>query len=129
MTTGATATVLGGFWPTNGVSSLSQIQGKGWARRAAAQALANKGTFAVRHTARTLDGVVAGSTSTKTYARVVASAELGGVRATEVTNLINRATVAGDVTEINADILSLTTRTTLGASPPTNKDGNPLGYR
>jgi hypothetical protein len=59
----------------------------------------------------------------------VAAVELGGVRATEAINLINRATVAGDVTEINADILSVTTRTTFGASPPSNKDGNPLGYR
>lgn len=124
----ATATVLGGFWPTNGVSSLASIQGKGFARRRAAQALSNKGTLYLRELARTLDGVVAGSTATKNYRRIVAAVELGGVRATENDVLVNRVTVAGDVTAINADVLSLTARTTL-TSPPTNKDGNPLGYR
>lgn len=124
---GATATVLGGFWPANSVSSLTQVQGKGWARRAAAKALSNKGTLYVRELARTLDGVVAGSTATKNYRRIVNAVELGGVRATENDVLVNRATVAGDVTAINADILSLSARTTLAS--PSNKDGNPLGYR
>lgn len=124
---GATATVLGGFWPANSVSSLTQINGKGANKRTAARALSTKGMYYVRELARTLDGVVPGSTATKNYRRVVNSTELGGVRATENDVLVNRATVAGDATAINADILSLSARTTMAS--PTNKDGNPLGYR
>lgn len=124
---GATAAVLGGFWPTNGVTSLTQINGKGAARRKAAQSLSQKGTYGLRELMRTLDGAVAGSTATKTYKRIVASTELGGARAVETETLVGRATVVGDVTIINADILSLSARTTLAS--PANGDKNPLGYR
>jgi len=100
-----------------GLSSLTQISGKGSNRMRAAQALASLSTYAVRHTLRMLDGAVAGSLSQKTYGLIDASSELGGQRNVTNTNLINRNTTAGDVVETKADILSLTTRTTFGASP------------
>lgn len=127
MTTGATAAVKGGFWEQNGVASLASISGKGANRRAIAQAFDGKGLFASREVLRTLDGAVAGTTATKTYSRVEANVELGGKRIVESTNLVNRATTAGDVTETKADFLSLSARTTLAS--PANKDGNPLGTR
>lgn len=130
MTTGATATVKGGlFGDSAGLSSLTQISGKGSNRMRAAQALSSLSTYAVRHTLRMLDGAVAGSLSQKTYGLIDASSELGGKRTVTNTNLINRNTTAGDVVETKADILSLTTRTTFGASPPVNKDGSPLGEK
>lgn len=123
----ATATVLGGFWEVNSVASLTQI-GKGSARRLIAQLLDGKSSMPLRQLMRTLDGVVAGSTATKALGRVANSSELGGARTVESETLISRATVAGDITIINADVLSLSARTYVG-SPVANGDGNPLGYR
>lgn len=124
----ATATVLGGFWPQNSVSTLTQVSGRGSARRLAARALGQKGVMSLRELMETLDGVVAGSAASKALARVVASSELGGVRAIENETLISRNSAAGDVTTINADILTLSTRT-YTASPVANGDHNPLGTR
>lgn len=95
----------------------------------AATLLASKGTAAMRHTLRTLDGAAPGATSLKQYPTIDASSELGGKRGVTNNNLINRATTSTDVTETLADVLSLYTRTTFGASPVANKDGNPLGTR
>lgn len=122
----ATATVKGGFWEQYG-SSVSSISGKG-TRRIAAIWLAKKSNMPLRQLMRALDGVVPGSAATKTLVRVANSTELGGVRAVETETLINRNTAAGDVTAINADVLSLSTRTYNG-SPVANGDRNPLGTR
>lgn len=124
----AVATVKGGFWPTNGVSSLTQVGGTGWARRRAAQALSNKGTFALRELMETLDGAAAGSAASKVLTRVAAAEELGGVRTIENETLVSRNTDAADITAINEDILSLSTRT-YDPTPVANLDGNPLGTR
>lgn len=124
----AVATVKGGFFEQYG-NTLTQSQGTGPARRRAARALATKGLMDLRARMTALDGVVAGATATKNYYRIVAAEELGGVRAVEAQALINRATVAGDVTIIEADINTLSTKTTFGASPVANLDGNPLGTR
>lgn len=129
MTIGATATVKGGFWPTNGVTSLGSISGKGPWRRRIAMALDSKGLLDQRALMLALDGVVPGSLASKTYGRVQNSVELGGKRVVEAETIISRNTAAGDVTEINADFLTMTTRTSYGASPVANKDGNPLGTR
>jgi len=129
MTVGATATVKGGFWPANGVQSLTQISGKGALRRLIAQALAVDQLSDQRELLETLNGVAPGATALKTSARVVAAEELGGKRLIEQVTIINRATTAADVTELNADFLTLTTRTSFGATPPANKDLNPLGTR
>lgn len=129
MTTGATATVKGGFYPTNGVSSLGSISGKGPWRRRVAQWLDGYGALDQRALLLALDGVAPGGTASKTLGRIANDTELGGKRVVETNTFINRATVAGDVTELNADLLTLTTRTSKGASPVANKDGNPLGTR
>jgi len=129
MTVGATATVKGGFWPANGIGSLTQISGKGSLRRIVAQALGMDQLQDQRELLETLNGVAPGATALKTSARVVAAEELGGKRLIEQVTIINRATTAADVTELNADFLTLTTRTSFGATPPANKDLNPLGTR
>jgi hypothetical protein len=129
MTVGATATVKGGFWPANGIGSLTQISGKGALRRLIAQALAVDQLNDQRELLETLNGVAPGAAALKTTARVVAAEELGGKRLIEQSTVINRATTAADVTELNADFLTLTTRTSFGATPPINKDLNPLGTR
>lgn len=125
---GAVATVKGGFWPENGVTSLTQVNGKGSMRRRAAQALATKGTYALRELMETLDGAASGSAASKVLTRVANSEELGGVRTIENETLVDRNTTADDITAINADILSLSTRT-YDPTPVANLDGNPLGTR
>jgi hypothetical protein len=87
------------------------------------------GLFGMRAIATALDGVAPGAAALKARTRVEANVELGGKRTIETINLVNRNTAAADVTEINADFLTLTTRTSFGASPIVNKDGNPLGTR
>jgi hypothetical protein len=76
-----------------------------------------------------LDGAAAGSAALKTITRVEPNVELGGARVIETVNLVNRNTAAGDTTEIEATINAYTTKTTFGASPVANLDGNPLGTR
>lgn len=126
----ATATVKGGLYETAGLTSLTQIQGTNTQRRRISQLLASKGMRSVRELAVTLDGVIPGSAALATNARVEANSELGGKRVIESESLVNRVTVAGDVTEINTDLLNtLTGRTTFGANPVANGDGNPLGTR
>lgn len=125
--TAVTATVKGGFWEQYG-SSFTSISGKGFGRMMVAKILAKKGNMALREIMETLDGVVAGSTASKTLARVANSTELGGTRSIETETLVSRATVAGDVTAINADLLTLSTRT-YDSTPVVNGDLNPLGTR
>jgi len=129
MASAATATVRGGFWPQNGVGSLVSASGRSHGREQVARTLGTKGLLALRETARALDGVAPGGAALKALTRIVAAEELGGKRVVETVNLINRVTTAADVTEINADLLTFSTRTTFGANPPANRDGNPLGTR
>ena len=128
MAENAVATVKGGFFEQYG-PTVSQVSGVGSKRREAAQALATKGLRDLRERMTTLDGVIAGSAAVATNSVVSANVELGGQRAIETETLINRNTVAGDVTIIEADINSLSSKTTFGANPPANLDGNPLGTR
>jgi hypothetical protein len=125
----ATATVKGGFWPQNSVSSLSSIDGRNSLRRKAAMALDGKGQFYWRTLAIALLGAATGGAASKTLARIEANVELGGKRTVETETLINRVTTAGDVTNLTNDLYSFTSKTTFGNSPPVNKDGNPLGTR
>jgi hypothetical protein len=130
MTTLAVATVLGGFWPQNGVNSLGSISGEGSDRRIVRQALGtSRGQLANRQIITSLLGVAPGATATKTITRVANAVELGGVRTIETVSLVNRVTTAADVTEMTQDFLLLTTLTTFGANPPANLDRNPLGTR
>lgn len=128
MAANAVATVLGGFWEQYG-SVLTQAGGEGTLRRKAAQRLNHLGVYDLRERMRALNGVAPGGLASKTFPRVLAAVELGGVRAIEQLSLINRVTTAADVTEINATINTFSTTTTFGATPPANLDGNPLGTR
>lgn len=121
---GAVATVKGGFWPENGINSLSQV-GNSALRRRASQALGKKSTYALRELMETLNGAAAGSAASKTLSRVAASEELGGVRTIETETLVGRNTAAADESAIDADILSLSTKT-YDPTPVANLDGNPL---
>ena len=121
----ADAQIKGGLFAQYG-SSLSQQQGVSSNRRFASMMLSRM--RGLRELMLTLDGTAAGSTATEQNKRVAAAEELGGVRTIETQDIVNRATVAGDVTTINADILALSSKTYDG-TPPANGDGNPLGTR
>jgi len=127
--TNYSATIKGGFFEANNVPTLTGSRGKSPFRRLISQLLGKNGLLAERQRIRTLNGVVAGSTATKTWGRIQDSTELGGARTIETINLVNAATVSADQTEINQDFLQQTTNSTFGASPPANLDGNPLGTR
>lgn len=124
----ATATVKGGLFEQYG-TTISGLGAIGSGRFSIAQLLSRRGNLALRARLLGLDGVAPGAVVAKTIARVEANAEQGGKRTIETQTLINRATTNADVTEINNDLLNLTSRTTFGANPPVNKDGNPLGTR
>ena len=127
--TAAVATVKGGFFEVNGVPSLSSISGRSGAWRRIRQYLGDEGMMRTRALMLALDGVVPGSNATKTLTRIQASSELGGKRVIETKTIVNRNTAAGDVTDINNNLLTLTSKTSYGASPVANKDRNPLGTR
>ena len=118
------ATVKGGFFAQYGSTLTGIFAGSGALRRRAALALSRKSTLALQEVMLTLDGAASGSAASKTYGRVAAAEELGGVRAIESQSLVSANTAAGDITRINADILSYGSH---NSSPPANGDGNPLG--
>jgi hypothetical protein len=129
MTTMATAIVLGGFWPANGVNSLASMSGEDDARRLIANRFGTRGQLKNRALFIALLGVAPGANATKNLTRIAHSTELGGVRAVESVTLVNRVTTAADVSELTTDYLTFTTRTSFGANPPANLDRNPLGTR
>lgn len=129
MAENAIATVLGGFFAQYS-SSLSQIRGVSPARRRIEQLLARKGLRDLRARITATDGVVVGSNATALNRRVDSNQELGGVRAIEIETLINRNTVVNDPIIAEATVFgTMTSRTSFGASPIANLDGNPLGTR
>ena len=126
----ATANVKGGLFGDSALlSQLTSISGKNGRRSDAAKELGTRTNFALRRIMFVTAGATAGATATYTFPQVEANVELGGKRAITQTSLINRATTAADVTEYKNDILTWSTRTTFGANPVPNKDGNPLGTR
>jgi hypothetical protein len=127
--TTSSATVKGGLFETNGVATLTPVQGKASWRRLVSIAFGRKTMMAERQKIFTLLGAAVGATATKTYGRVQASSELGGARVVEQETLYSAVTDAADVTEAKADFLGETLQTTFGASPVANLDGNPLGTR
>lgn len=122
----ATATVKGGFFAQY-ASTYTPIQNRAGGLRYAKQYLGDRSLLALRQIARTLNGAVAGSVATKALTRIEANVEMGGKRTVESVNLVNRATTAADVTELNDYLYSMTSKTTMAS--PVNKDGNPLGTR
>jgi hypothetical protein len=114
-----TATVKGGsadLWgPTlsliRGVSPLAKVDA--W--------LSNKKEMRKdRRLIRTLLGAVAGTTATESLKRISypLGAEMGGKRTIETENLVNRATTAGDVTDLTARYLTYSSQPT---TYPTDK--------
>lgn len=122
-----TAVVKGGFWEQYG-ATYTQLWGYAPLRRFVQQRLGRKQLMAYRALAVALDGVAAGATATKALSRIANSTELGGQRAIESESLVNRATVAGDVTTLNNKFFAFSSKT-YNNSPVANLDGNPLGTR
>lgn len=120
MTTTCVATVKGGLFAQYG-SSHSGITNIHSGRRQAARILFR--TRGIRALMAALNGVAPGATASIAHGQIQASTEQGGKRIVETVYPMNRATVAGDVTEIAADVLTYTGHV---ASPPKNKDANPL---
>jgi hypothetical protein len=134
MTVGATATVLGGFWPQNGVGTLTSANGESGGRRIVRHNLGEQSLMRMRALMTALNGVAPGAVAAKTIGRTGPSTaavndELGGVRPIFQFSIVNRVTTAADVTEILTDFLSFVTLNTFGANPPANLDRNPLGTR
>ena len=129
MTISAVATVLGGFWPQQGVGTYTQVSGRGEERRIVRQSLGGMGLLRERAIMTALNGVAPGAVASKTIGRITETGELGGLRPIAAVSLINRVTTSADVTEIQNDLLSETTITSFGANPPPNLDRNPLGTR
>jgi hypothetical protein len=124
------ATVLGGFWPANGVGPLTNIPGaRSYGRRIVAQMLGGSRLLAFKEIADVLNGVAPGALAQKIVPVIAASTELGGARQIVQVPIINRVTTAADKTEIDDDLYTMTNRTTFGANPPINLDRNPLGTR
>lgn len=116
------ATVLGGLF--SGLT-LATAHTTSWSKRRVSQLLAKKSNLALREVMETLNGAAAGSAASKTLSKIANASDLGGVRAIETETFVNRNTTAGDVTDINADLLSLASKGYDG-SPVANGDGNPL---
>ena len=124
----ATCNTKGGlFGDSAGLATLPSISGKDGRRSYAAKELGVKSMLAFRKMAYVLVGAAPGATATMTFPQVEAATELGGKRNITTQTLINRATTASDVTEIQNDLLTWSARTTFGSNPVKNKDGNPLG--
>lgn len=121
------ATLAGGFFEQYGSTLSGIFVGGGANRRRAAQALHAKGLKAYRELMLTLDGATAGSAAAASQGRIANSTELGGKRTIETETFIDANSAAGDIVRIDADISAFSS--TIGASPPANLDGNPLGTR
>lgn len=128
MTQLVTVNVKGGLFGQYGATN-NLSDGRSSGRFMVSKFVSSKGQLASREIMRTLLGAAAGATATKQLKRVEPNVELGGKRTIETETLVNRVTTAGDVTQMLADFLSLSARTTYGSSPVANKDGNPLGTR
>jgi hypothetical protein len=94
--------------------------------RRIAQALSNKGEFALRPILDTLLGAAPGGLASYWYAEIAASPELGGVRPIVQTYMVNRNTTASDVTDIRQAFTMAPNST---PNPIYNGDRNPLGTR
>lgn len=130
----SSATVKGGFWNTNGVGTLTgiAINNRRGLERRVAMSLGRLRTLgqAAREDMLTLLGVAPGGFSSVIYPFVEAVPELGGKRKVIQTELLGYNANAGVAAAISQRLLtSYNTRTTFGANPPANKDGNPLGTR
>lgn len=121
------ATVKGGLFAQYS-GTLSTIETMSAPRKRIYQLFRDKSMAAARATLRALNGVVAGGAVLVTNGRIQAAEDLSGKRTIESETLINRVSAAADVTDLNADLLPVSSKS-YTASPPANLDGNPLGTR
>jgi hypothetical protein len=124
----AVASVKGGLFPENGVTTWTQITPYGGTRMDAAGSLSSQAMYALREVIETLTGVAPGAAALKQLSRIVAADDLSGARAIENVSLVGRVTTAADITEIHNTILSYVSRHH-DPTPVPNLDGNPLGTR
>jgi len=112
-------TVKSDFWG----NSYSFIRSKSSLRKVIARLLNQKENRVDRELLLTLNGVAPGATALETLKRVAADRlENGGKRTIETETLINRATTAADVTDLNTSLLAYTSRPT---SYPVDKATRP----
>jgi hypothetical protein len=123
------ASVKGGLFETAGQSYLVTAHTTRGLRRKAATALGMRGQLYFRELMSKLNGAAPGVQTDKKLARVAATEDLSGVRPIELEVLCAGPTTANHKNLIDNNILSRTTKTTFGNSPPPNLDGNPLGTR
>jgi hypothetical protein len=91
-----------------------------------AQMLSNKGQFALRSILDTVLGAAPGGLAAYWTAEIEANVEMGGRRNIVQTYVVNRNTVAADVTDIRQ---ALTMAFNSTANQAVNLDRNPLGTR
>lgn len=126
--TQSSASVKGGMFEQNGVTTLTSIKGKSPLRTKVSQLFGKRSMFMIREKLDTLLGAAAGGAASKTLSRIANSTELGGLRTIETETIISANTDAADVTEIRADFLNQTAKT-YDPTPVANLDLNPLGTR
>jgi len=121
-------TVRGGFWETNGVSTLTLHDGPDASGQSIrAPALWIRLEQQLRQIMRALNGVAPGALASFSYPWVEANVELGGARNVVSNTLINRVTTAADVTFLSTFLLGFGGLKSAVNVP--NGDGNPLGTR
>lgn len=92
-------------------STYAPINAKSTMRKRIARLMQARQLRDERQLIRTLLGVVAGSTATINNVRVAHSlVELGGKRTYQNEVLVNRATTAADVTDLNANLFAYSSR-------------------
>jgi hypothetical protein len=129
----ATATVLGGWWNTQGVGSLSSISGRNNVQRQSLQGFGGRGGYGSvtrRVIYNALLGAAPGGVVQIQQPRIEPSVELGGVRKvlTGGQSLIyNTVTTAADATEMGEWLTRMSSFTSTPS--PMNGDRNPLGTR
>jgi len=121
------AVVKGGLHAnySGNLDSIGPLITDSWTRRMA-QMLSNKGEFALRSVLDTVLGAAPGTLASYWTAEIAASPELGGVRPIVQTYVVNRNTVAQDVTDIR-NALTMSKNST--PTQAQNLDMNPLGTR
>lgn len=132
--TQATATVLGGLWPTAyATNTFTTINGVNSFRRRWKQSLGGQGGYANvvdRSIMRTLQSDQAvGTLASNNRFAVAPSDELGGLRPIISYPFINRNTTAGDQTEYRTEWFNSMYVRSWRATALPNLDRNPLGTR
>jgi len=101
-------------------------------RRKMTRVAKRKSMKVINELMRTLNGVVLGSTALATHTRVLGAQvlqnDVGGVRPVETVDLVNRATDAADITQIEALLTEQRDPATYPADLSGNGGGGKLGF-